>query len=55
MRTEQIKTPFGRRGVTLALVKRQVDARQVKAGKRVEKCFAMWPKHANCLACRPIA
>jgi replication initiation protein RepC len=37
MRTEQITTPFGRRGVTLALVKRQVDVRQVKAGKRVEK------------------
>ncbi|MGO7755780.1 helix-turn-helix domain-containing protein, partial [Rhizobium ruizarguesonis] len=30
-------TPFGRRSMTLALLKRQVATREIKAGKSVEK------------------
>lgn len=37
MQTGIVTTPFGRRSMTLALVKRQVATREIKAGKSVEK------------------
>jgi replication initiation protein RepC len=37
MQTGSVTTPFGRRPVTLALVKRQVATREIKAGKSVDK------------------
>ncbi|WP_179040155.1 plasmid replication protein RepC [Rhizobium leguminosarum] len=37
MQTGSVTTPFGRRSMTLALVKRQVATREIKAGKSVEK------------------
>jgi len=37
MRTGSVTTPFGRRPMTLALVKRQVATSEIKAGKSVEK------------------
>ncbi|MDW5317526.1 plasmid replication protein RepC [Rhizobium sp. PL01] len=37
MQTESVTTPFGRRPMTLALVKRQVATSEIKAGKSVEK------------------
>ncbi|RFB86848.1 replication initiation protein RepC [Rhizobium leguminosarum bv. trifolii] len=37
MQTGSVTTPFGRRPMTLALVKRQVAANEVKAGKSVDK------------------
>jgi replication initiation protein RepC len=37
MQTGSVTTPFGRRPMTLALVKRQVATKDIKAGKTVEK------------------
>nr|WP_233137930.1 plasmid replication protein RepC [Agrobacterium vaccinii]UHS59698.1 replication initiation protein RepC [Agrobacterium vaccinii] len=37
MQTGSVTTPFGRRPMTLALVKRQVATNEIKAGKTVEK------------------
>jgi len=37
MHTGSVTTPFGRRSMTLALVKRQVAANEIKQGKSVEK------------------
>ena len=37
MQTGSVTTPFGRRPMTLALVKRQVATNEIKAGKSVEK------------------
>ncbi|MGV2168970.1 MULTISPECIES: plasmid replication protein RepC [Agrobacterium] len=37
METRHVTTPFGRRPMTLALVKRQVATNEIKAGKTVEK------------------
>ncbi|EJB02284.1 Replication protein C [Rhizobium leguminosarum bv. trifolii WSM597] len=37
MQTGSVTTPFGRRPMTLALVKRQVTANEIKAGKSVDK------------------
>lgn len=37
MQTGSVTTPFGRRPMTLALVKRQVAANEIKAGKSVDK------------------
>ncbi|TAT73869.1 plasmid replication protein RepC [Rhizobium ruizarguesonis] len=37
MQTGSVTTPFGRRPMTLALVKRQVATSEIKAGKSVEK------------------
>lgn len=37
MQTGNVTTPFGRRPMTLALVKRQVAAGEIKAGKSVDK------------------
>jgi len=37
MQTGSVTTPFGRRSMTLALVKRQIATREIKAGKSVEK------------------
>ncbi|MBX4870208.1 replication initiation protein RepC [Rhizobium bangladeshense] len=37
MHTGSVTTPFGRRSMTLALVKRQVAATEIKQGKSVEK------------------
>ncbi|MGV1754737.1 plasmid replication protein RepC [Agrobacterium sp. CG674] len=37
MQTGSVTTPFGRRPMTLALVKRQVARKEIKAGKTVEK------------------
>ncbi len=37
MQTGSVTTPFGRRSMTLALVKRQAATRDIKAGKSVEK------------------
>ena len=37
MQTGSVTTPFGRRPMTLALVKRQVATNEIKAGKSVDK------------------
>jgi replication initiation protein RepC len=37
MQIGNVTTPFGRRPMTLALVKRQVDSAEIKPGKRVDK------------------
>ncbi|WP_429925754.1 plasmid replication protein RepC (plasmid) [Agrobacterium vitis] len=37
METGNVTTPFGRRGMTLALVRRQVAASDIKPGKRADK------------------
>ncbi|MDK1376417.1 MULTISPECIES: plasmid replication protein RepC [unclassified Sinorhizobium] len=37
MQSEYVTTPFGRRPITLALVKRQIDTKQIKSGKSADK------------------
>ncbi len=38
MQVGNVTTPVGRRPMTLALVKRQLEAAQIKSGKTADKC-----------------